>query len=326
MQGIRGLLRATERKRGLLRATKKFHSFVRLAVAAPGWLEWKQLTMPRCVYCNQPTGFWRRRHAECQERHTRALAMIPELFTRALHSTLPVTRFGELLKDAADASFIKPREFEALCIQGISSMIDAVLVERLLTTAEEERITEIKNALSPSLADMAELNEKLIKIAILREINVGQIPDRVTIVGPMPIELRRHEHVIWVFNHAICFHRLAPAAPAFSGAIAFPATETDFYCGLRAFDKDPLPMKELVEEATGDLVLTDRNIYFIFGDGQRRIPMAKITALQPRADGIQITCDESQARSRTFKLDDPWLAANLIVGLVKIVQKERRPA
>ena len=279
--------------------------------------------MALCVYCDRPAGFLRRRHPECQERHTRALAMIPELFTKALHSSLPATRFGELLKDAAGASFIKPRELESLCIQGISSMIDAVLEQRLLTTAEEERINEIKNALSPSLADMAELNEKLIKIAILREINAGQIPDRVTIVGPMPIDLRRHEQVIWIFNHAMCFRWLAPAAPAGLGGIAFPATETDLYCGLRAFNKDPLPLKELTEEATGDLVLTDRNIYFIFGAGQRRIPMAKITVLQPRAEGIQITCAETQARSRTFKLDDPWLAANLIVGLVKIVQKGR---
>jgi hypothetical protein len=244
-----------------------------------------------------------------------------------LHSSLPATRVGQLLKDAAGASFIKPRDLGALCIKGISSMIDTVLEERLLTAAEEERIAEIKGALGPALADMADLNEKLIKIGILRDLKAGQIPDRVTVVGPMPIDLRPHEHVVWIFNRVVGFRRPAavPASDA-AGGITFPATDTDLYCGLRAFDHDPVPRENLVEEATGDLVLTNRNIYFIYGGGKQRIPMAKITALQPHADGIQVTCEQPQGRSRAFKLEDPWMAANLAVGLLTLAQDKTRPA
>jgi len=300
----------------------KFHSFVSLAVAAPERLGRKRFNMGRCVYCDQPAGFLRRRHRECRERHTRALATIPELFTKALHSSLPAERFGVLLKDAAGASFIKPRDLGSLCVRGISSMIDSVLEERLLTTAEEERISEIKDALGPGIADVTELNEKLIKISMLRELSAGQLPDRVTVVGPMPIELRQHERVIWIFNRVIGFRRRTAVTPPTEGTgIVFPATEKDLYCGLRAFINDPIPTDDLLEEATGDLVVTDRNIYFIFGDGQRRIPMAKITALQPHADGIQVTCEQPQGRSRAFKLADPWLAANLIVRLTILAQK-----
>src|SRR3954447_20528443 len=127
--------------------------------------------MGRCTFCGRPAGFLRRRHAECQERHTRALAMIPELFSKALHSSLPATRFGEMLKEAAGASFIKPRDLGTICVKGISSMIDAVLEERLLTAGEEERINEIKDALGPGIADVTDLNEKLIKIGMIRELN-----------------------------------------------------------------------------------------------------------------------------------------------------------
>ncbi len=278
--------------------------------------------MGRCIFCDRPAGFLRRRHAECQERHTRALEIIPELFSKALHSSLPATRFGELLKDAAGASFIKPRDLGSICIGGMSRMIDAVLEERLLTQTEEERIAEIRDALGSSITDVTDLSEKLIKIGMLRELNNGELPDRVTVVGPMPIELKRHERVIWIFNEVISFRRRTPpASPPAGTGIAFPATEKDLYCGMRAFANDPIPMDDLVEEATGDLVVTDRNIYFIFGDGQRRIPMAKISALQPHADGIQVTCEEPQGRSRAFKLGDPWLAANLIVRLTVLAQK-----
>ena len=163
--------------------------------------------MGRCIFCDRPAGFLRRRHAECQERHTRALAIIPELFSKALHSSLPATRFGELLKDAAGASFIKPRDLGSICIGGMSRMIDAVLEERLLTQTEEERIAEIRDALGSSITDVTDLSEKLIKIGMLRELNNGELPDRVTVVGPMPIELRRHERVIWIFNGVISFRR-----------------------------------------------------------------------------------------------------------------------
>jgi hypothetical protein len=248
--------------------------------------------------------------------------MIPELFSKALHSSLPAVRFGEMLKEAAGASFIKPRDLGSLCVGGMSSMIDAVLKERLLTTAEDERIVEIRDALGPSIADVSELNEKLIKIGMLRELSAGQLPDRVDVVGPMPIELRLHERIIWIFNRAVCFRREKPITAQPNGkGFVFPATEKDLYCGLRAFIDDPIPMADLVQEATGDLVVTDRNLYFIFGDGQRRIPMVKITALQPHADGIQVTSEQPQGRSRTFKLGDPWLAANLIVRLMILAQK-----
>lgn len=283
--------------------------------------------MAKCIYCERPAGFLRWRHADCRERHNRAMMMIPELFAKALHSSLPATRFGELLKDAAGASFIKPRDLGSLCIKGISSMIDAVLEERLLTATEEERIAEIKGALGPALADTADLNEKLIKIGVLRDLKAGQIPDRVTVVGPMPIDLRPHEHVVWIFNRVVGFRRPAATASDAAGGITFPATEPDLYCGLRAFDNDPVPMEDLVEEATGDLVLTNRNIYFIYGGGKQRIPMAKITALQPHADGIQVTCEQPQGRSRAFKLEDPWMAANLTVGLLMLAQDNKtRPA
>jgi hypothetical protein len=285
-------------------------------------LDWSRYYMGRCTFCGRPAGFLRRRHAECQERHTRALAIIPELFSKALHSSLPATRFGELLKNAAGASFIKPRDLRSICLDGMSHMIDAVLEERLLTPTEEERISEIRDALGPGIADVTDLDEKLVKIGMLRELNEGQLPDRVTVVGPMPIELRRHERVIWIFNGVISFRRRAPVpTPPETTGIAFPATEKDLYCGLRAFVNDPIPIDELIEEATGDLVVTDRNIYFIFGDGQRRIPMPKISALQPHADGIQVTCEQPQGRSRTFRLSDPWLAANLIVRLTVLAQK-----
>jgi hypothetical protein len=276
--------------------------------------------MGRCIYCERPAGFMRKRHAECYERHNRALSMIPELFTKALHSSLPATRFGEMLKEAAGASFIRPRRLGKLCVSGISSMIDTVLKERLLTRAEEERIAEIKEALGPGIANVSDLNEKMIKIDMLREINEGRLPDRVTVVGPMPIELRRHEHVIWIFNCVVCYRARAPITAPEKPAIVFPATNTDLYCGMAVLKDDPLPTANLTEEATGDLVVTNRNVYFIFGDGSRRIPMAKITALHPYSDGITITCEQPQNRSRAFKLDDPWLAANLVVGLVRLVQ------
>jgi len=247
------------------------------------------------------------------------MTMIPELFAKALHSSLSATRFGELLKDAAGASFIKPRDLGALCVEGISTMIDKVLQERLLAPSEEDRIEEIKQALGPALTDMSALNEKLIKISVLRELKAGEIPDRVTVVGPLPNVLRKHERVVWIFNQVVSYKRSAPEPAA---GITFPATEQDLYCGLRQAGDDPMPTENLTKEAVGDLVVTSRNIYFVHDKGTQRIPMAKITALQPYADAVQVTCEQSQDRSRAFKLKDAWMLANLIIGLMLLAQRK----
>jgi len=273
--------------------------------------------MARCIYCGKSAGIFRTKHEKCHERHERAVALVPGFFAKFLESNLPVDRFHHLLQNAAEASFVKQEEMKALATTGISQMVNSILKDRLLDKNESARVQELADALHAYLSDDISTFEMQTKIAILREIQDGKIPDLVSVAGPMPIELRQGETVIWIFNHVTAFRKDQNGA-AQSAGIELPLDKKIYY-GIDAFAKSPLTRDSLKGELNGDVVVTNRNICFIGRDVPPvRLPIARITALRAYADGIHIACEPAPERTVTFALPDSWFAANLILRLVQL--------
>src|SRR6185312_8316484 len=130
------------------------------------------------------------------------------------------------------------------------------------TSAEVQRITELADALGAQFENGLGLDQKLIKLSIVNELYDGRIPDRVSIVGPMPVEFGRGESVLWIFNQVLSY-RMTPDKRAESLSID-PASPIDSrYVSPKMLDTSHVPKKQLSEKANGDLVLTNRNIYFL---------------------------------------------------------------
>ncbi|HVV63550.1 MAG TPA: hypothetical protein VHD14_17515, partial [Pseudolabrys sp.] len=159
--------------------------------------------MANCIYCGKPAGFLRKRHPECEERHKKVLDLVPRFFTEVIGSPISADRFSDLLLAATKAAFVRPQELRSICVSGINKAIDTILRERLLTSAEMQRITELTDTLSAKIPGGLDLDQKLIKLSIVNELYDGRIPDRVSIVGPMPVEFGRGESVLWIFNQVL---------------------------------------------------------------------------------------------------------------------------
>lgn len=276
--------------------------------------------MAKCIYCGQPAGFFRREHKECRNRHERATAMIPGFFKKALANPLPIERFRELLVGAAEASFIKPDELRSLIIDGVTNLITATLEERLLTAGEEDRITEVLEALGFPFDLGIAPYELLVKVDILRKLEDGKIPDRVSVAGPLPIELRQGESIVWVFNHVVSY--LERAAAEGGQATAELTPDKAPYFGRAAANSKPASIRKLPQEVSGDLVVTNRNLYLLSSsDPPRRIPIARISNMRGYADGVSVVSGGEKKVSRTIILDDPWFAANLIADLIRCAKR-----
>ena len=278
--------------------------------------------MGNCAYCGRPAGFLRKFHDECRDRHERASVLIPGFFPKFFESELPVDRFCELLHAAAEASFVKPDELKTLAAAGISKIVRTLLKRRLPTNQDIERILKITEGLGGILADDPVLQELFAKANILSQLHDGNIPDLVTIVGPMPLELRRGESVIWIFNHVTSYQE-STTAGIDDNPTSFDLLlgKADYY-GLGHFKEASLPRDTLREESTGDLVVTNRNLYMLTSETEsRRIPLARVTAMRAYAEGVFIACEPSEERTRAFALNDSWFAANLFVRLVRLVRR-----
>lgn len=273
--------------------------------------------MGKCTYCGQPAGFFHSRHPECETRHQSAVAKIPLFFEKVMNNPIPAERFTELLRAGAEGAHLKPDELKAMCVAGINNIINMILRGRPLNNSEVQRITELANSLGTLFPDGLELDEKLIKMSIVSDLFEGKVPANIVIVGPIPIEFAHGEVVLWVFNQVRSYHTEAEVTRNAQWGPASPMDTT--YFSPQNVIKSPVSASQLSDEETGDMVLTNRNIYFFKSeDAHLRLPIARVTSVQPCSEGVYVACKSEQEISRTFLLNDAWFAANAVVRLTQL--------
>jgi len=274
--------------------------------------------MPNCIYCGKLAGFLRRYHPECRAQFERATTTIPVFFEKLLESTLPADRFEQLLKEVAGTFHITPDQLRALSIQGVNAMVQASLSQHLMTVEEEDRILEIAEALGFSIDDIPGLDDRLIKISMLRDLEDEQTPNRVKVVGDMPFKLDRDEKVVWIFNNIKNYRQPKSKEPAAPAAPAPLQREMSSYLSPASLGERPLDTKGLIERTGGDLMITDRNVIgIVSNEHHRKFPLAEIGAFHTYANGFQIIRKPAGAGTLNVVVDDPWFAANLIVSLLR---------
>jgi hypothetical protein len=274
--------------------------------------------MPNCMYCGKPAGLFRRYHVECRAQYDRATTTIPLFFEKLLDSVLPADRFQQLLKEVAATFHIGPDRLRTLSIEGINAMLDAALAQHLPTVDDEDRILEIAGALGFAAEDIPGLDDRLVKAGVLRDLEDGDIPDRVTVVGPMPVDLEPDETVVWIFNNIKTYR--APKAKDGPAAPASPAVQRDMpaYFSPSSLGPRPVQTEGMVERGAGDLLVTNRNLFIVANNYQRQIHLSRIAALNTYSDGFQIVRATRNDAPMTILVDDPWFAANLIVRLLRL--------
>jgi hypothetical protein len=269
-----------------------------------------------CSFCGKPAGVFRHEHAECRQRHDEAAAKLPELCVEALASGVPAERLRDQIREFAAASYIKPEERRALVCKGFGAMVDAVLADRVLTPEEDRRIAAFAAAFGVSIEDFdGDIAHKIAKATLLRDLADGRLPAPVPLDGAMPVNLRKGESVVWILKNVEYYlmHTRTQYAGVSQG-ISIPLGH-GFRYRIGGFRGAPIQTSEFSLQGSGDLMLTNANLYFVSSEAAVRIPLGKIISVQPYADGIQVLRDGASAKPIIFKLDDPMFAANAILKL-----------
>jgi hypothetical protein len=271
--------------------------------------------MANCVYCGKPAGVMRRHHPECKARHSNAFSVIPEFFGKVIDSAISAQRFSELLQAASRESFVSVGELKSLCHAGFTNVITSILNQRPLTAAELQRITELIDALGASLPDGLGLDELLAKINVVTELSDGKIPDYVSVAGPVPIEFEADETVLWIFNQATRFRSRRKSQNPAQG----PAPINSRHVGPQALEKTHFPRDKFAEEATGDLLITNRNLHFLRNiRSGTKTAIADIKAVHAYAEAITLTSTRDEDGPQTFLVDDAWFAGHVIYRLSEL--------
>jgi hypothetical protein len=277
--------------------------------------------MGTCIYCGKPAGLLRKQHPECKARHSNAYSVIPEFFGKVIDSAITPQRFSELLQAAARESYVETSELKKLCRTGFSNAISSILNDRMLTATELQRVNELVDALGTNFPGGLELDELLAKIGVIVELGEGKIPDCVSIAEPVPIEFESGESVVWIFNQATLFRsrRRKRKETNETKTTNEPVTFDGRYRGPREIEKAPFPRERFAEEATGDLLLTDRNLYFLrSARSSVKMQMTGIQGVQAYAEAVTLMNAQDDEPPRTFLLDDAWFAGNALQRLSQL--------
>jgi hypothetical protein len=267
-------------------------------------------------YCGQAAGFMRTQHSECRAKHDAAMKRISQAFGKWVESDYPATDFRRDTMSFAKANFVGEDELRSLTVSAFGVAIDKALADHLLTSEEEEKLASLLREFGLTINDLAPPSgERLIKGAILKDLDEGKVPVRIKLDGHVPLNLARDEKLIWVFQDATFFTmRSKTTYRGRSQGISIRLMKGVYY-RVGDFKGEPIRVEYLSEEATGLLAVTNRAVYFYSPSKTFKIVAKKIIAVEAFSDGISITPDGANPKSRLFKIDDPWFASNVITRL-----------
>jgi hypothetical protein len=271
--------------------------------------------MGDCVFCGQPAGLFRKEHEECRRGRDEIARRIPEFIVRAYDDPIALPRLRELVYALADRYHLKPHELDTAVRAAIDSLIVTVLSDHLLTAHEEDRIAQLSRTFGLGANELGDGGRRLVKAAILRDIDEGRTPERVTINGAAPFLLGKGESIVWKFD-AVTYSQLATKTQYVGGSQGVSVRlMRGVYYRVGAFKGERVETKQLKQQGIGSLWLTTDAVYFVSDIGVTKIALSKIIAVQAYSDGIAVSRSTAGAKPQVFQLDDPEFAANLIVRL-----------
>lgn len=272
--------------------------------------------MAECKYCGEAAGLMRRQHTECRQKHDEAIRRIPVAIAKWLESDKPPTGLRQAAHKFAKANYVSETELRSLTAQGFGYVIDHILDDHLLTDEEEKKFSSLLDEFEFATNDLAPADaHRLIKAAILKDLENGSVPKRIRIDGDLPLNLAREEAPIWVFQNATYF--LTRSKTTYQGGSHGVSVRVakGVYLRSSAFRGEPVRTEYLSEEGTGLFAVTNRAVYFYSPSKSFKIVPKKIMAVETFSDGISITPDGVSPKPRIVLLDDPWFAANVIMRL-----------
>lgn len=282
--------------------------------------------MGNCIYCGKPAGFFRGKHAECEEQHRQrertiqngCARIISEVRT-AFKGTESLSTLEKKIVEIEQSHYVSPDLRSSLLIRAWVNALDDSLEDGILDHTEEARLIEFKEYFSLS---QIELNAngalmKFTKATLIRDVVDGQIPQRMTIDGNLPINFQKGETVVWAFAASKYLEDKTRRRYVGGSHGVSVRVMNGVYYRVGAFGGHAVESTERVHVDTGWFVVTDKNIYFAGPQKSLRIPYGKIVSFEAFSDGIGVMRDSTTAKPQIFVTGDGWFTYNLVANLAR---------
>jgi len=276
--------------------------------------------MGDCKVCGKPAGFLRDKHAACVSLREAAMSDIPSMVADACESTDALDGLHDRVRSKARQSFISEAETRSLMARGWSASVNKCLDDGVISEDEEKRLLALQASLSLSQADLDQAGafSKVVKAAVIRDLLSGTLPKRVTLHGPLPINMQKGEQIVWAFTDSTLLEdKIRRSYVGGSQGVSIRIMQGVYY-RVGAYRGNAVDRTERVLVDSGLTVVTNKHVYFAGTRKSFRIPFSKMVAFHPFSDGIGIVRDAVNAKTQIIVTGDGWFTHNIVANLARM--------
>lgn len=166
------------------------------------------------------------------------------------------------------------------------------------------------SSLVPAQPGSGSAMEKIAQAIILKDLHNGRLPNNHG--AGLPIILGRDEVVIWTYSNVTMFNeKIQKELVGRHGGFSIP-----IYKGIRyrvGSSKGKMQeSSQMVNEGTGYLVLTNKNIIFYSSSKSAKVPYTKLVGITPYTDGIELLKEGENAKRQVFQGFDGTFTVNVM--------------
>ncbi len=276
--------------------------------------------MSDCPYCGQPAGFFRKSHADCDEKYKAGWAQMVERVRLAIRQS----SLGNLLQELegiANEHRVPNDNIRAALVAGWGCAVDDALEDGLLTTEEETSLVQTQREFNLSQDELERSGSfmKVAKAAVLRDLMVGKVSARLDVSGAaLPFNFQKSESLLWLFQGVDYMEaRKATRYVGTSHGVSVRIAKGLYY-RTSAFRGHPIQETSVVNVGRGTLAVTTKQLYFACPGKSFRIPFTKIVTIEPFTDGVSVQRDAASALPQLFRTGDGWFTYNLLTNVGSI--------
>jgi len=182
--------------------------------------------------------------------------------------------------------------------RSVFSAVTAVFAEdEVITDRERKQLSEVKNILGLSDADVGDIHENLVRMESLWAIRRGELP----VLESAGVPLQKSETAHFGFDD-VEFHQEQVVRSGYEGGsrgVSIRIAKGVYY-RMGAHRGERVTETALVRLDTGRLVLTSKRLIFAGREKAFAIPLRKILSMNGYADGVSIVRDSTAKSNKPF--------------------------
>jgi hypothetical protein len=277
----------------------------------------------RYRYCGQPAGFFSQQHKECRKRHDEGARLIQSMISQSSSSTSAlIDNLPAEISRVSAYALVSDEERNALVVSAWAQAVERALEDGILSETEESNLNRVANRLSltQQTLDRTGAFTRVAKAGALRDLLNGSVPDRFRVEGDISINLKKGEHLVWLFNNVEYLEDKKHRSYVGRSTGVSMRIMKGFYYRTSEFRGHPVERTERARVDKGTMYVTDQGIYFVGVETGKslRIPYSKIVAFLPFSDAVGVVRDTASAVPQIFVTADGWFTYNLVTNLARL--------